>query len=47
MLKLAMIFFFEVFYISTLGIFTVALDCTFDDPTKVNEVRSASVNNGG
>ena len=40
MLKAATIFFFEVFYISILGIFTVALDCTFEKPTKVNEVRS-------
>ncbi|GAB4820337.1 hypothetical protein N2152v2_007383 [Parachlorella kessleri] len=38
MLKVVMIFFFEVFYISTLGIFAVALDCSFSNPTKVNEV---------
>ncbi|GAB4820336.1 hypothetical protein N2152v2_007382 [Parachlorella kessleri] len=38
MLKAAMIFFFEVFYISILGIFTVALDCTFSSAPILNEV---------
>ena len=38
-LKLAVSFFFELFYISTLGIFVIALDCTYYNPVKVNEVR--------
>ncbi|GAB4816718.1 hypothetical protein N2152v2_003764 [Parachlorella kessleri] len=36
-LKLAVSFFFELFYISTLGIFIIALDCTYYNPVKVNE----------
>ncbi len=34
-----MTFFFEIFYISTLGIFVVALDCTYSASPIVNEVR--------
>lgn len=37
-LKVAVSFFFEIFYISTLGIFVVSLDCTYYNPLKVNEV---------
>ncbi|GAB4816720.1 hypothetical protein N2152v2_003766 [Parachlorella kessleri] len=37
-LKLAVSFFFELFYISTLGIFVIALDCTYYNPVKVNEL---------
>ena len=39
-LKVAVSFFFEVFYISSLGIFCVSLDCTYYRPgPKTNEVR--------
>ncbi|GAB4816719.1 hypothetical protein N2152v2_003765 [Parachlorella kessleri] len=42
-LKLTVSFFFELFYISTLGIFIVALDCTYYNAVKVNELLAMAM----